>query len=101
LNDYLVLDQHKNVEFIIQNSENIQNTFSFWSLHFTFWIQNMDVSGAYKWGGYIQNLSPQEIKKMKKNMKKVPIIQSKSDRYHLKEEQEAEQLLSKINNNKK
>jgi hypothetical protein len=38
---------------------------------------------------------------MKKNMKKVPIIQSKSDRYHLIEEQEAEQLLSKINNNDK
>jgi hypothetical protein len=33
---------------------------------------------------------------MKKNMKKVPIIQSKSDRYHLKEEQEAEKILENI-----
>ena len=34
-------------------------------------------------------------------MKKVPIIESKADRYHLKEEQEAESLLSKIHNDKK
>jgi len=34
---------------------------------------------------------------MKKNMQKVPIIQSKSEKYHKKEEQEAEKLLSKIN----
>jgi hypothetical protein len=34
-------------------------------------------------------------------MKKVPIIESKSDLYHLKEEQEAEKLLSKIHENKK
>lgn len=38
---------------------------------------------------------------MKKNMKKVPIIESKADRYHLKEEQEAEQLLDKLHTNKK
>jgi len=61
----------------------------------------MNAPGTYIWGSYTQNISPQEIKKMKKNMKKVPIIQSKSDRYHLIEEQEAEQLLSKINNNDK
>ena len=34
-------------------------------------------------------------------MKKVPIIKAKSDNYHFKEEQEAEQLLSKINDNNK
>ncbi len=56
----------------------------------------MDTPGAYRWGTYKQKLSPQEIKKMKKNMKKVPIIQSKSDRYHLKEEQEAEKILENI-----
>jgi len=38
---------------------------------------------------------------MKKNMKKVPIIQSKSENYHLKEEIEAEKILNKINNDKK
>lgn len=31
---------------------------------------------------------------MRRNMKKVPLIESKADRYHLKEEQEAEELLS-------
>lgn len=36
---------------------------------------------------------------MKKNMKKVPIIELKSDVYHLKEEQEAEKLLAKIHEN--
>lgn len=38
---------------------------------------------------------------MKKNMRKIPIIESKADRYHLKEEQEAEKLLAKIHNEKK
>lgn len=38
---------------------------------------------------------------MKKNMKKVPIIESKAAIYHLKEEQEAENLLSKLHENKK
>lgn len=33
---------------------------------------------------------------MKKNMKKVPIIESKAAIFHLKEEQEAEKLLAKI-----
>jgi hypothetical protein len=32
---------------------------------------------------------------MKKNMKKVPIIKTKSDKYHSYEEQEAEKLLEK------
>lgn len=32
-------------------------------------------------------------------MKKVPIIQEKSDSYHRKEEQEAEHILSKITTN--
>jgi hypothetical protein len=37
---------------------------------------------------------------MKKNMKKIPIIESKSNLYHLKEEQEAEKLLAKIHDKK-
>jgi hypothetical protein len=61
----------------------------------------MDAPGWYRWGSYKQYLSPSELKKMKKNMKKVPIIQIKSDTYHLKEEQEAEALLSKLHNNDK
>ncbi len=59
----------------------------------------MDTPGGYRWGGYKQYISPQELKKMKKNMKKVPIIQEKSDSYHRKEEQEAEHILSKITTN--
>lgn len=61
----------------------------------------MDVAGVYTWGTYKQHISHKEIEKMKKNMKKVPIIESKADRYHLKEEQEAEQLLDKLHTNKK
>lgn len=57
----------------------------------------MDVTWVYRWGNYTQYISPSQIKKMKKNMQKVPIIQSKSEKYHKKEEQEADKLLSKIN----
>ncbi len=61
----------------------------------------MDAPGAYRGWTYKQYISPKEIKEMKKNMKKVPIIQLKSDIYHNKEKQEAEKLLAKINENKK
>lgn len=61
----------------------------------------MDEPGAYRWGNYTQHLSPKELAKMKKNMKKVPVIESKAHAYHLKEEQEAEKLLSKIHENNK
>lgn len=61
----------------------------------------MDVLGNYTRGHYKQHISKKEIEKMKKNMKKVPIISSKSDLYHLKEEQEAEKILSKIHENNK
>ncbi len=60
-----------------------------------------DTPGAYTWGTYKQYISPKEIEKMKKNMKKVPIIESKAHQYHLKEEQEAEELLSQLHENKK
>lgn len=56
----------------------------------------MDAPSSYRGGTYKQHISPKDIEKMKKNMKKVPIIESKSDLYHLKEEKEAEKLLSKI-----
>jgi len=61
----------------------------------------MDEPGGYRGGNYMQYISPSQLKKMKKNMKKVPIIQSKSDNYHQKEEEEAEELLSKIHENNK
>lgn len=59
----------------------------------------MDAPGLYRGGTYKKRVDPKEIEKMKKNMKKVPIIEYKSDIYHLKEEQEAEKLLAKIHEN--
>lgn len=56
----------------------------------------MDTLWGYVWGNHPQRLSPGEIKKMKKNMKKVPIISLKSDIYHQKEQQEAEHILDNI-----
>ncbi len=56
----------------------------------------MDAPGAYRWGNYKQYLSPKELEKMKKNMKKVPVIQLKSDIYHNQEANEAEKILWKI-----
>ncbi len=43
-------------------------------------------------------ISHKELEIIKKNMKKVPIIQKKSQEYHQIEEQEAENLLNKIKN---
>lgn len=60
----------------------------------------MDSLWTYVWWSHPKHLSKKEIEKMKKNMKKVPIIQSKSDNYHIKEEIEAEKILEKIHNEK-
>lgn len=51
---------------------------------------------SYSWGKSIRKLSKAEIKKMKENMQKTPLIQEKSDRYHRKEILEAETILEKI-----
>ncbi|MCX6824816.1 MAG: hypothetical protein NTY80_01200 [candidate division SR1 bacterium] len=61
----------------------------------------MDAPAAYIGGVYKQRISKKEIETMKKNMKKVPIIQSKANIYHIKEEIEADKLLSKIHETKK
>ena len=47
------------------------------------------VSETYNWGSW-QNLSRWQIQNMKKNMKKVPIIQEKSKKQHQKDEIDAE-----------
>ena len=52
----------------------------------------MDLMGNYV-GWWRRWLPPSEIQKMKKNMKKVPIIQEKSEKYHLTEEEEAERII--------
>lgn len=48
------------------------------------------------WGNIY--LSRSHIKNMKKNMRKVPIIQTKSDLYHMWEDKEAEKIISSIDN---
>ena len=51
---------------------------------------------SYNWGKSIRKLSKAEIRKMKENMQKTPLIQEKSDRYHRKEILEAETILERI-----
>lgn len=56
----------------------------------------MDTPGRYTGWWHKKYISKKEIENMKKNMKKVPIINLKSDIYHKKEIEEAEQILEKI-----
>lgn len=58
--------------------------------------QRMDAPGSYRWGTYKQHISRKEIENMKKNMKKVPVIQLKTEIYHNKEIHEAEKILENI-----
>lgn len=44
----------------------------------------------------IRRLSRAEIKKMKENMQKVPLVQEQAERYHRSEAKQAEQLLENI-----
>lgn len=60
----------------------------------------MDAPGWYVWGVYKQHISRREIENMKKNMKKVPIIQLKTEIYHNKEAEEAETILKNISQEK-
>lgn len=50
---------------------------------------------SYIWW-WKMTLSKKEIENMKKNMKKVPIIQLKSDIYHKSEEVNAEKIINKV-----
>lgn len=54
----------------------------------------------YFWWDNKKQISKKEIETMKNNMKKVPIIQKKSDEYHLKQEIEAEEFIKKNISNK-
>ena len=62
--------------------------------YFTLWV--MDIPRSYRGGTYTQHLSRKEIENMKKNMKKVPVIQLKTEIYHTKEIGEAEKILGNI-----
>lgn len=52
----------------------------------------------YWWSNGIRRLSRFEIRKMKENMQKTPLIQEKSKKYHRLEEEKAEDLLNTIIN---
>ena len=56
----------------------------------------MDAPWSYRWWGYTQHISRKEIEKMKKNMKKVPVIQLKTEIYHTKEVNEADKILGEL-----
>lgn len=50
----------------------------------------------YWWWNSVKKLSRSEIRKMKENMKKTPLVQEKSNIYHRLEEEKAENLLKSI-----
>lgn len=54
------------------------------------------VNESFWWQSGNLYLSRDYVKNMKKNMRKVPIIQKKSDLYHNKEKIEAENILDKV-----
>lgn len=54
------------------------------------------INESFSWWSGSLYISKSHIKNMKKNMRKVPIIQTKSDIYHSKEDEEAEDIISSI-----
>ena len=52
----------------------------------------------YWWWNGVKRLSRAEIRKMKENMQKTPLVQEKSNKYHRLEEEKAENLLNSIIN---
>ena len=57
----------------------------------------MDSISTYLPGSYAKHISASEIQRMKKAMKKVPVLQLQSDIYHNKEAEEAEKILWDLN----
>lgn len=51
---------------------------------------------TYSWKSGMKRLSRDELRKMKENMQKTPLIQKQAEQYHNKESKEAEALLNKI-----
>ena len=52
----------------------------------------------YWWWNGVKRLSRTEIRKMKENMQKTPLVQEKSKEYHRLEEENAEKLITSIVN---
>ncbi len=53
----------------------------------------------YSWSSWVKRLSKSEIRKMKENMRKTPLVQEKSEKYHSIEVKKAEDLLNQIEEN--
>lgn len=49
----------------------------------------------YMWNQRVKRLTPAQIRKMKENMKKVPLIQKKAEQYHDSESLLADELLNR------
>ena len=81
---------------VIYNSPYVDKSYIIYYSFYTINSYVMDTPGAYRWGTYTQHLSRKEIENMKKNMKKIPIIQLKTEIYHNKEVNEAEKILGNI-----
>ena len=54
----------------------------------------------YSWSNWVKRLSKSEIRKMKENMRKTPLVQEKSEKYHNIEIEKAEDLLNQIEEDK-
>ena len=54
----------------------------------------------YSWSSWVKRLSKSEIRKMKENMRKTPLVQEKSEKYHNIEVEKAEDLLNQIEEDK-
>lgn len=58
-----------------------------------------DMMWIYTWWSHTKPLTKKEMEKMKKIMKKVPILKEQNDKYHQKEEKKADQEFeNKLNN---
>ena len=59
------------------------------------------LSSSFRGSGYTKALTKKDIERMKKIMRRVPVLKQKNDEYHKKEEQEADsffdEALNKIN----
>ena len=50
----------------------------------------------YWWWNGVKRLSRSEIRRMKENMQKTPLVQEKANKYHRLEEEKAEKLLTSL-----
>jgi hypothetical protein len=51
-----------------------------------------NLSSSFRGSGYTKPLTKKDIERMKKIMRRVPVLKQKNDEYHKKEQQEADSL---------